>query len=344
MHSSNFGKFSLIFVVCVGAITGICLQLHWFSARETMLDISRAMLFFRVIVTGHIVAMLFWAVWWSARRLIMRSSISEGCKEHYLRYDAWPFAVFLLVFSGFASIQLIFPVMAMLVGLFVLAQVALIVGVQIVEQKRAFFYSFGWLLFLFLLSGCAALIYQVVWQRTLFAVFGVNIESVTVIVSVFMFGLGIGALVGGQLSERFVGRLPYLFMVCELMIGLFGLVSLWLIHGVGEATQGLGLAAVFVTTFALLCVPTILMGATLPILVAFLFAHFRQVGRTVGLLYFANTLGSAMACFLTVDVLFAFFGLQAVVWVAAGFNLMVGTLVLVFARGVESDAALGGIQ
>jgi MFS family permease len=216
--------------------------------------------------------------------------------------------------------------------------------VQIVEQKGAFFYSFGWLLFLFLLSGCAALIYQVVWQRTLFAVFGVNIESVTVIVSVFMFGLGIGALLGGQLSERFVGRLPYLFMVCELMIGLFGLVSLWLIHGVGEATQGLGLVAVFLTIFALLCVPTILMGATLPILVAFLFAHFRQVGRTVGLLYFANTLGSAIACFLTVDVLFAFLGQQASVWVAAGFNLVVGTLVLVFARGVESDAVLGGHQ
>ena len=71
------------------------------------------------------------------------------------------------------------------------------------------------------------------------------------------------------------------------------------------------------------------MGATLPILVTFLFAHFRQIGRTVGLLYFANTLGSAIACFLTVDVLFAFMGQQAVVWVAAGFNLVVGALVLV---------------
>lgn len=335
---------SLILVLLFGAITGVCLQLHWFSARGNLQDISRAMLVLRVIVTGHIGAMLFWAMWRLARRLIVCLSISEACKKRYLRWDAWPFAVFLLTLSGFAGIQLIFPVMAMLVGLFVFAQVVLLVGVQIVEQKGAFFYSFGWLLFLFLLSGCAALIYQVVWQRTLFAVFGVNIESVTVIVSVFMFGLGIGALLGGQLSERFVGRLPYLFMVCELMIGLFGLVSLWLIHGVGEATQGLGLVAVFLTTFALLCVPTILMGATLPILVAFLFAQFRQVGRTVGLLYFANTLGSAIACFLTVDVLFAFLGQQASVWVAAGFNLVVGTLVLVFARGVESDAVLGGPQ
>ena len=50
---------------------------------------------------------------------------------------------------------------------------------------------------LFLISGFAALIYQVVWQRVLFTTFGINSEAVTVIVSVFMFGLGIGALAGG---------------------------------------------------------------------------------------------------------------------------------------------------
>ncbi|MDP6039619.1 MAG: hypothetical protein QGG64_13805 [Candidatus Latescibacteria bacterium] len=340
MHDSRPDRWSLIFVIVVGAITGICLQLHWFFARGDIQDISRAMFFLRVIVTGHIGAVLFWAVWRLERRVIAQLAIREGCKDRYLKYEVWPFAVFLLTLSGFVGVQLIFPVMAMLVGLFVLAQIVFIVGVQIAKKKRTFFYSFGWLLFLFLLSGCAALIYQVVWQRTLFAMFGVNIESVTVIVSVFMFGLGIGALLGGQLSERFAGRLPYLFMLCELMIGLFGLVSLFLIQAVGSATQGFGLGVVFLTTFALLCIPTILMGATLPILVAFLFAHFRQIGRTVGLLYFANTLGSALACFLTVDLLFAFWGQQAAVWVAAGFNMLVGMLVLVFARGVVSADTL----
>src|SRR5262249_6293057 len=53
---------------------------------------------------------------------------------------------------------------------------------------------------LFFLSGFAALIYQIVWQRVLFAAFGVNIESVTITVSLFMFGLGVGSLVGGVLS------------------------------------------------------------------------------------------------------------------------------------------------
>src|SRR5579862_6413789 len=54
-----------------------------------------------------------------------------------------------------------------------------------------------WLYGLFFLSGFPALIYQIVWQRTLFIIYGVNVESVTVVVTAFMLGLGLGSLVGG---------------------------------------------------------------------------------------------------------------------------------------------------
>src|SRR5262249_8770398 len=55
---------------------------------------------------------------------------------------------------------------------------------------------------LFFFSGFPALIYQLTWQRALFRIFGVNIESVTIIVAAFMLGLGIGSLAGGWLSQR----------------------------------------------------------------------------------------------------------------------------------------------
>ena len=56
---------------------------------------------------------------------------------------------------------------------------------------------------LFLFSGMPALIYQVVWQRALFSIYGVNAESVAIVVSAFMLGLGLGSLAGGRLSARF---------------------------------------------------------------------------------------------------------------------------------------------
>jgi len=54
---------------------------------------------------------------------------------------------------------------------------------------------------LFLFSGMPALIYQVVWQRALFSIYGVNAESVAIVVSAFM--LGLGSLAGEWLSARF---------------------------------------------------------------------------------------------------------------------------------------------
>lgn len=204
--------------------------------------------------------------------------------------------------------------------------------------------SIGWLSFLFLLSGFAALIYQIVWQRTLFTAFGVNIESITVIVSLFMFGLGVGSFVGGILSHRFPDKAPLLFFACEVGIGTFGAVSLPLIDAVSRATLFGSIAEVALAVFALLFVPTMLMGATLPILVTHLDRRWKSVGRSVGLLYCINTVGSAIACFLTADVLFVVLGQQGSVLVAAGFNLAVGFLVLRFARAVArrgEDAVAG---
>ena len=85
----------------------------------------------------------------------------------------------------------------------------------------------------FFLSGVSALIYQVAWQRLLFGAFGVDVESVTIIISTFMLGLGCGALAGGKLADRFPGHLILMFALSEFGIGLFGLVSPALILWIG---------------------------------------------------------------------------------------------------------------
>jgi predicted MFS family arabinose efflux permease len=64
---------------------------------------------------------------------------------------------------------------------------------------------------LFFCSGMPALIYQIVWQRVLFSIYGVNAESVAVVVSAFMLGLGVGSLVGGWASTRYPQRAVALF-------------------------------------------------------------------------------------------------------------------------------------
>src|SRR3954462_8659357 len=74
---------------------------------------------------------------------------------------------------------------------------------------------------LFFVSGFPALLYQVVWQRALFTIYGVNIESVTLIVTVFMLGLGLGSLAGGRISRMSGLRPLAAFGMIETGIGVF---------------------------------------------------------------------------------------------------------------------------
>ena len=96
---------------------------------------------------------------------------------------------------------------------------------------------------LFFFSGFPALIYQLTWQRALFRIFGVNIESVTIVVTAFMLGLGLGSLVGGWLSKRRGIPLLPLLAVIELATGAFGVVSLAIFDQVGASRAGWPLPA-----------------------------------------------------------------------------------------------------
>lgn len=188
--------------------------------------------------------------------------------------------------------------------------------------------NFRWLYLLFFVSGFPALIYQIVWQRALFTIYGVNIESVTVVVSAFMLGLGLGSLAGGWLSRRRDVPLLVVFGLMELGIAAFGLVSLSLFHWIGAFTLGAQALETGAVSFGLVVVPTILMGATLPLLVEQLVRISGNVGGSVGILYCVNTLGSAVACFVAALVTMRYLGLTGSVRVAATLNVLVGLTVL----------------
>jgi len=272
----------------------------------------------------------------AAGRALLRSFSADAIRR-FTQLDPLSHLPLLAVVLGAWGIRVPLPLVVMAL----LAVKGALLLVAVLPERRAAMTSMGWLSFLFLISGFAAMIYQVVWQRTLFAAFGVNIESITIVVSLFMFGLGLGSLVGGALSRRFPGKAAWLFLVCELGIGVFGAVSLPLMERVSAATLHGGLWEVSLAVFALLAVPTMLMGATLPILVTHLHRHLNNVGKSVGLLYCINTIGSAVACFLTVDLMFLFLGQQSSVLVAAGCNLAVGVLVWQYARATARTRGEG---
>src|SRR5215469_10594597 len=188
------------------------------------------------------------------------------------------------------------------------------------------------LILLFFCSGMPALVYQIVWQRALFAIYGVNSESVTVVVSAFMIGLGLGSLLGGWLSAKFPARGIFLFAAAELGTAAFGIVSLRIFHWAAMHTAGAPLLYVVALSLALLLIPTICMGATLPLLTEFLVFRRGEVAYSVGALYFANTFGSAVASYLCATFLLREFGQSGSVRIAVLMNVFVGGAVLLLAQ------------
>ncbi len=173
---------------------------------------------------------------------------------------------------------------------------------------------------IFFVSGVSALLYQLVWQRSLLTIFGSNVESVAIVVSSFMVGLGIGSLFGGWLSEKRGLALLLTFSLVEAVIGIYGLLSLSIFHHAGAALSGGGLWQTGGACFLLLLVPTLFMGATLPLLVTHHVRAAGNVGESISWLYFVNTLGAAMGCLLAAGFAFRVLGLRDTVTLAACLN------------------------
>ena len=183
----------------------------------------------------------------------------------------------------------------------------------------------------FFFSGFASLIYQVVWQRLLTLHYGVGSISTTLIVGVYMAGLGIGGWVGGLLAERTQCRVLLYFWI-ELGIGIFGLFSLAFVNFLGHATAGSPYILSAFYMFLFLSVPTFLMGITLPLLTK-IFSRFSQnfVG-TVSFLYFINTIGASVGALFTSYVLISFFGLDWAVYFAAIIDLVLAIVIWLASR------------
>jgi hypothetical protein len=190
------------------------------------------------------------------------------------------------------------------------------------------------------LSGAAALVYQVTWQRILALHSGVGIYSIAVIVAAFMLGLGAGSHAGGVASARMApARALRAFALIELGIAVFGACSVtlyydWLYLRAAWLYTPLWRAALL--HMAALAVPTFLMGTSLPFLVRAMVRSAPEAGRTVGRLYAVNLLGAAAGAALTPWVFIRLWGIRGAVLCAAAANVAAALIVL---AGRPADAA-----
>jgi predicted membrane-bound spermidine synthase len=202
---------------------------------------------------------------------------------------------------------------------------------------------------LFVVSGFCGLVYQIVWLRLAFAAFGVVTPVLSILLSAFMAGLALGSWLGGHAGAALAARSPrapafgYGLVECGIAIGAvavpwsFARGEQWLL-GLGEASSGgyllasAGIIAASILAFATL------MGATFPLMMAFLRTSAPGDASTFSFLYLGNVIGAMLGAATTAAVLIECLGFRATLLVAAAGNVAIGLTAMLLPRMVRAAA------
>ena len=198
------------------------------------------------------------------------------------------------------------------------------------------------LLLLFVASGCAALIYEVVWFQLLQLVIGSSAISLAVLLGTFMGGMCIGSF----LLPRYIRANEHplkVYAYLELGIGAFGLLILFgmpVLSSIYTAWGGSGVfGLIFRGVAASICLlpPTILMGATLPAMSRWVETSPQGVAW-LGYFYGGNTGGAVIGSLLAGFYLLRVHDMATATYAAVALNVFVGALALLVARTSAYEA------
>ncbi len=197
----------------------------------------------------------------------------------------------------------------------------------------------------FLLSGVAGLIYETAWTQQFSLVFGTSELAVAAVLAAYMAGLAAGAGLAARWARR-VRRPLVAYALIELGVAAAALlvplglkwasaIQLTVLGSVALAPESASLASALfylLAAFAVLMLPTTLMGASLPVLVRQTITEDAQIGARVGWLYAVNTGGAAAGTLLAAYLLLPRLGLNGTVLAAVSINVAVFLLALTLAR------------
>ena len=188
----------------------------------------------------------------------------------------------------------------------------------------------------FFLSGFSGLIYEILWTRMMVEIIGSAPFAVSIILSIFMGGLGLGSYVAGRIIDRIEQPLALvkLYGLLELLIGAYALLipllliafkplQIVLYNALYDQFIVYNLLTLVVSAI-ILGPPVICMGATLPILCRFYVANLSHLGTHTGRLYGLNTVGAALGSLVCGFWLISLLGVSGTLVFAVAVNFMIG--------------------
>jgi spermidine synthase len=196
---------------------------------------------------------------------------------------------------------------------------------------------------LFMASGAAGLIYQVVWTRELVLVFGNTTQAIVTTVTAFLAGLGIGSLLGAAIGPR-LRRPLVVYGSLEVAVGCLALLMPLAFDVIATVFRNAYLSLPsgevalirFALAFVALTPVTLVMGMTMPLLTRHLVRADPDVGERIARLYGLNTLGAVIGTVASGFVLIELLGLRGTTYVAVVLNIGAGVGAVLISRRFPS--------
>ena len=203
-----------------------------------------------------------------------------------------------------------------------------------------------------MLSGFAALLYQISWMRQFSTVFGTSEIAIATVLSAYMGGLALGSALSAKLVRLikkpilFYGVLEVSIAVSALLVPtLLKAAQLLYIAILGDQTMlpdasGIGQPLFyFFVAFIILLTPTACMGATLPVLISYVVKQDFEITNRVGFLYAMNTFGAIFGVLIAGFILLPNLGLKGTVWFGVAINFLVFLMAVAIARVVANQSS-----
>jgi len=200
-------------------------------------------------------------------------------------------------------------------------------------------------------SGIAAMIYQIAWTKVLLLSIGSSVYAFSLIVTAFICGLALGSLIIG----KFIDRRKDLVLWLALLQGAIGLSALLIVPLLGKLPVFVAETiftssrsfqyvhfAEFAVIFALILVPTFMMGAAVPMAIKICTTDVRRVGKFFGNVYAVNTLGAIIGSFMAGFILIPWLGAQSSIFIAVAMNITAAGVILLHAPSLSSPRRLAG--
>jgi predicted membrane-bound spermidine synthase len=200
-----------------------------------------------------------------------------------------------------------------------------------------------WIFLFFFISGFCSILYEIIWLRLAMAQFGVTSALVSIVLSVFMAGLGLGAWGSGRLVQRYGERFRHsalnLYALTELLIGVSAILVPYQL-GLGRSlleragfSSSWGYYLASGAWVGLTLIPwCACMGATIPVaMLAIRYSYFREVGRSFSYLYLANVMGAALGTILPL-LLIELYGFRGTLKIGATLNVLLAATAISVAR------------